>query len=178
MNYSEVRKYQTCYQDHAYRMGKRRLQRMKKDIDTIPAGATLLDVGCGRGETVYYALEQKILASGIDIVPELSGVYVETASIAKIPFETVDYVTCYDMLEHLPPEEVDQGLDELFRVAKKTLFLTVSGNEAEKDGETLHLSVHDDEWWHQQFAKRSKPTTRLENTIYGTERDWHWRIDL
>lgn len=175
MNTSEVRKYQACYADSAYRMGKRRIQRMKADIDTVPAGSTLLDVGCGRGETVYYALEQKILASGIDIVPELAGIYVQTASIDEIPFESVDVVTCYDMLEHLPPDEVDPALDELFRVAKKTMFLTVSGNEAEKDGETLHLSVHDHDWWEERFKMRCQS---LKRTTYCTERDWHWRIDL
>ncbi len=177
MNQAEVEKYQRCYREPSYRMGKRRLQRMKKDMDSLADGVTVLDVGTGRGETVEYAQNRGLTAMGIEIVPELCTTDVICASITDIPFETANIVCCYDMLEHLPPESVEKGLDELFRVANDQLFLTVSGNPASMGADDLHLSVHDMLWWNERFVKRA-PDASVTRSTYCTDKDWHWHIEL
>ena len=173
---SEVEKYQRCYASDSYKMGRRRWLRMKKDLDVISTDLTLLDVGSGRGETIEYARERGIDALGLEIVPELTSDDIAQGSITAIPFHTCDVVTCYDVLEHLPPEDVDKALDELFRVAKHRLFLTVSGNPAERGDDVLHMSIHTWTWWEQKFRDRC-PDGIFWLTTYCTEKDWHWSIE-
>lgn len=175
MRFSEVEKYRRCYAKPSYRMGKRRRLRMEKDISMLSAGMSLLDVGAGRGETINFALENGILAEGIEIVPELCRGNVRRGCITEIPVASADAVTCYDVLEHLPPEDVSKALDELLRVASQHLFVTISGNPDSWDGDTLHLSIHPWEWWHQQFTDRG--VERILWTLgYCTDRDWHAHI--
>ena len=76
--------------------------------------------------------------------------------------------------EHLPPEELPKFLDKLFELAEKKLFLTISGNKAEKDGMTLHLSVFPKEFWVAELQKRTKKTIVCQT--YCTDKDWHFVI--
>jgi SAM-dependent methyltransferase len=177
MRADEVAKYQRAYSDPIYKMGKRRRQRMQKDIDSIPAGYTLLDIGAGRGETVAYAQQRGLAAVGIELVPELCGQDVFEAPITAIPFDKTDVVTCYDVFEHLPAEDVDPALDEIFRVAQKLVFLTICGNESDWADDVHHLSVHPADWWEAKFYARLDAPTWVRS-VYKTEKDWHWRIRL
>ena len=173
LNEDEIRKYQKCYQDPSYRMGKRRLQWMQRDIDSLELGTTLLDVGAGRGETVTHARLRGLAAVGLDIVPELESEFIDTGDIGDLVGK-FDVVTCYDVLEHIPPEELEEFLDNLFRLAKDKLFLTVSGNKSEKDGMELHLSVFPLIFWEDAFTKRTNKTILCQT--YCSERDWHFAI--
>ena len=177
MRPEEVAKYSACYLISSYNMGKRRLARARKDIGSIPKGSTYLDVGCGRGETLAMARDRELIAVGTEIVPELcDGAYVVNADIADRIFNSIDYVSCYDVLEHLPPEDVGLALDELFRVAKKTLFITTNDNRLHFGDAEQHLTRKPREWWEQEFSKRGY--SKIEHCTFATERDWHWRIDL
>ncbi len=157
-------------------MGKRRRIWMQRDIQMLRENSTLLDVGAGRGETVNYALSRGLTAFGIEIVPELCNDHILNAPITDIPFDHVETVTCYDVLEHIPPNELEKGLDELFRVAKKQIYCTVSGNEATRGDDTLHLSIHPVEWWVDAFQSRRGHVERV--STYATENDWHFVINL
>lgn len=169
----EVTKYAHCYEDPNYKMGKRRMQWMKRDIDSLDEGVLLLDIGSGRGETVEYAQSQGIEAHGLDIVEELNPTY---TSFNQIPIR-YDVVTCYDVLEHIPPQELMRFLDNVFDRGAKRYFLTVSANKAEKDGMTLHLSIHPPGWWEDQFDKRLPKNRTMTRQTYCTEKDWHWIIE-
>lgn len=157
-------------------MGKRNFQRALKDLDIVPSGSTLLDVGCGRGEVVREALGRGIDAWGLEIVPELVTDRVTQGSITDIHSEPMEYVCCYDVLEHLAPSDVPRALDELWRVATKALFITTNDNRAQRKGIELHLTRKPREWWEAEFEKRGY--SRIEGCVFKTERDWHWRIDV
>ena len=176
---SEIEKYSRCYQDSSYRMGKRRLQRMKKDLDSVEttfSDFSLLDVGAGRGETVEYAKKLGFIATGIEIVPELCGGDILEGDIYSLEPDFAFIVTCYDMIEHLPPENLDKALDSLFNAARERVFLTISGNRAEKDGMTLHLSVFPLEFWENLIKDRCKDYVLTK--AYVTEDDWHFACSV
>lgn len=177
MRPEEIEKYADCYLKSSYRMCKRRRLRALKDIQSIPKGSTYLDVGCGRGETLAIAREHGLVAFGTEIVPRLcDGVTVVQADITDLSFDGFDYVSCYDVLEHLPIEDVGPALNELFRVAKKSLFITTNDHRSPLGGVELHLTRNPREWWEQEFSKRGY--RKIEHCTFATERNWHWRINF
>ncbi len=102
---------------------------------SIPAGATVLDVGCGTGTLALLAKEEageqgKVF--GIDAAPEMievarqkshqqnCDVTFRQAVIEALPFEdsTFDIVLSSLMFHHLPDDLKKQGLTEIYRVLK------------------------------------------------------------
>ena len=61
-----------------------------------------------------------------------------------------DVIGCFDVLEHIPEEDVDFALSELGRVAKHMILLTIAYAPTRRDGtlgEALHICIHDPGWW-------------------------------
>ena len=97
---------------------------------------TLLDYGCGTG-SLAAAIEGAV---GYDpAMPEFSA-----------RPEPADCVTCNDVLEHVEPECLDDVLDDIRTLSRKTVFIVISCRLASKtlpDGRNAHLIVESQEWW-------------------------------
>lgn len=195
---SEREKYQACYARETYHCQGARLQRVTKDAQSIPVGASYVDVGCGRAEMVKLAASRGVAACGVELVPELCGrftagsngspkpYYVIEGVVTALPFQDrhFEFVSCYDMLEHLPEDQVDTALDELFRVCASTLFLTTNDKESRlplSDGSflELHLTRKPRAWWNEKIGMRAADREAHEviESEYGRG-EWHWEIRL
>lgn len=172
----EVAKYSDCYTRSYYRLSGQRKDKALKNLRSI--GGTYLDVGCGRRELVDKALELGIEAKGCEIVPYLcDGQTVIEGGLDKLPFpdRSFDYVSCYDVVEHLYEEDVDRAVSELMRVTNKAFFVTTNDSRCVLDGMELHLTRKPLEWWTEKF---SKDGWRVEGGRYcASKNDWHWRIE-
>jgi 2-polyprenyl-3-methyl-5-hydroxy-6-metoxy-1,4-benzoquinol methylase len=110
-------------------------------------GGEVLDYGAGKG-TLGTALN----ANGVvvhEYDPAIKG--------KDAPPEPADVVYCGDVAEHVEPEYLDAFLDELRRVTKKVLILTVATRPAVKtlaDGRNAHLIVEPVEWWLPKITAR------------------------
>jgi len=149
---------------------------------TMFSPATLLDAGCGRGQFVAAAREAGILAEGFDYSeyaigegrylkckPEWLKLHDATRPW-PYPDRSFDLVVVLDALEHIYAEDVPKVLQELFRVARKWVFLqiAVSGSgglqgsartgyklrkgeevavELEQYAVAGHLTVQNESWW-------------------------------
>lgn len=104
--------------------------------------------------------------------------YTEPASVdlaAGLPWpaSSFDAVTCFDVLEHLPPERVGFAIRELCRVAKNRVVITVGTEPSRRKGpggEELHLMIQSEEWWNRTLQAFSPPrshvrTERIEARI-------------
>lgn len=172
---SEAEKYDICYKNPSYRLQGARLSRVRMDIESMPAGSTYLDVGCGRGEMVRLARERGVAASGLELVPALCGGDIVCGEVTAIPHDgKFDFVSCYDVVEHLPEDQVDRALDELFRVSRVLLLTTNQKRSVYGDLE-LHLTRKPREWWDQKIVDR-RPAA-VQRSTYGVE-EWHWRIEV
>ncbi len=70
--------------------------------------------------------------------------------ISSGPIEPkAEFAYCTDMMEHVPPADIDQVLSNIISSAKKSFFQIslVHDNFGTLIGHHLHLSVHPFEWW-------------------------------
>lgn len=142
-------KYRDIYElDPRYRMSGARGSEAQRDILALKKGS-LLDVGCGRGEIVEFAKANGFDAVGVDVVPLHHDIM--QGSITALPFDdnSFDYVTSFDVLEHLLPIDTELALGELKRVARKGVLLTVNNKPSKNrvTGHELHINRRPyDEW--------------------------------
>lgn len=107
--------------------------------------ANVLDYGCGK-QTLGRALP-KYRIIGYD--PAIPGL--------EAPPEPVDMVICTDVMEHIEPDCLEDVLDDLQRVTKEVIFMTVATGKAIAilpDGRNAHLIVEPLEYWLPKLMSR------------------------
>ena len=119
---------------------------------------SLVDVGTGNGAFPRQALEHGIRdVAGVDfaIKPEGPGIQWYKAPAHALPFRDgrYEWLTSFDTLEHLIPEELDQVLEEFRRVAEVGWFLSISYVPSHVVmGSDLHLIVRPKAWWKEKLS--------------------------
>jgi ubiquinone/menaquinone biosynthesis C-methylase UbiE len=133
---------------------------------------TILDIGSGVGAGV-----EKLMAMGKSAIGLETSFLAVTRSnqykrpclwgeVTRIPFpnDHVDIVMSTDMMEHLRPEDVEQAISEITRVAAKyTAHKICPMDEAAGWGkrvgvENLHLTVKPLDWWVEKFLLAKEGT--------------------
>ena len=142
--------------NHAYKSGA--IQYVKDPEYTV-------DFGCGDNG---FLRESGLAGVGIDFVNQGADII---AGMHDVPVEddVADLVTSFDALEHLLPEEVDEVLQEMQRVAKTgaDLIFTICSQPSviKAFGENLHPTVQPPSWWIETIGKYA--TVRLEDSPHG-----------
>lgn len=83
----------------------------------------LIDIGFGSGALIGWAIEQRAIVAGVEIQEKLleaaqnCGVKA-FASLNEAPSNSYDVVTAFDVMEHLPLDEIPLFLNQIYRVAK------------------------------------------------------------
>lgn len=167
----EQRKYEKMWKIDDYRAvapGEQSVQIFLKQAKPKP-GSTLIDFGCGtgRGGTAL-ALFGKLNVTLMDFAENCLDEWVANAcenqdslrfvqhDLNKISPVTAEYGYCTDVMEHIPPEEVDQVLANILLAAKNVFFMisTQPDRMGERIGEPLHLTVQPYEWWLKKFREQ------------------------
>lgn len=129
---------------------------IKHIIDLKPE--SLLDVGCGHNYFVQIVKKLGIeKAVGVDFACP-SADYL--ADILDLPFNNkeFDFLTAWDVLEHLLPEQIDQALSEMSRVSKRFAF-TIAYNPAgtvapgKFKNHNLHQCCRSPKWWRNEIEQ-------------------------
>lgn len=101
------------------------------------------------------------------------------AGLRERPQGMFDGIICNDVLEHIHPDDVDEILEDIFSFIKKEkecfVYLGIDTRPARKvfvgsgtdyDGQQVHLSIREPEWWEDRIAKyRALPIT-IETAYY------------
>jgi len=110
----------------------------------------VVDFGCGRNLFIQHLRRLGIDGLGIDFAfPEADIV----APMHRVPVSAgiADVVTSFDALEHLLPEEVDEVLEEMRRIAApggRFIFsICTRESKTKVNGEGLHPTVRPIKWW-------------------------------
>jgi len=119
-----------------------RLARIVKEIPSVK-DLEVLDIGCGRGEMVFWVAKKGAEAVGIDYSPsaiklaeqaqkkkslairEKTQFIQMKAETLKFPDKTFDAVFLIEVLEHLYPQQTEKVRGEICRVLKDNGFLFV-----------------------------------------------------
>lgn len=124
------------------------------DIERLCAAhgaSSLLDYGCG-GAMAWNdgKLQRKLGIANVRLydpaVPEFS----------QRPTRTFDGVLCVDVLEHIPEQDVQEVVADLFSYARRFVFAAVCCRPAKrtfKDGTNVHVTIKPIDWWQTVFTK-------------------------
>jgi SAM-dependent methyltransferase len=127
---------------------------------------TILDVGCGRGEPMSFInRHRQFYAVGADIFrPYLKkckqqGIHDEyiQCDVRYLPFssKSFDLVLCIEVLEHLRKDEGKGLLQELERVAKKQVLLSMPvGKFVQHAHDSNPYQEHKSSWFPSEFRGR------------------------
>lgn len=151
---SEALKYKECYGDERYGMPTYR-RNLVRDVLAATPGETVLDVGTGRGETLEEADALGKNPMGTETVDDLCNERVIKALLPELPFpdKSFDIVTCWEVLEHLLPADVELSINELVRVAKNYIVVSVCEAPHVVGGVNLHPSAMPREKWEELLRK-------------------------
>jgi len=92
--------------------------------------SNVLEIGIGNKTTANYLKQNGINIDTCDIDKELDPDYV--ADIRDLPFEDKSYdaVLACEILEHIPWKDVDKALNELHRISKKYVVISIPYSSA------------------------------------------------
>jgi len=156
------------YENPDYRTSTGRLEAAVSELLRFYASPrTLLDAGCGRGEFIRAAQSLGWSARGFDIDPLVlrSNLQAERQELPNTGYRDGQYsvVSCLDVLEHLPKEQVGPALRELARIASIRVILSVSCREARMPG-AVHLTIEPLRWWTTEIQAAGLVIRAITNT--------------
>lgn len=96
----------------------------------------------------------------MDIAPNALGrdiPYLE-ANLWDLPSIRARYGFCVDVMEHIPPERVDQVLENIQKSVTESVFFQIAlfkdgGSNLVKTDSPLHLTVEKAEFWAEKMRK-------------------------
>jgi SAM-dependent methyltransferase len=155
---------------HWWYRGRRRVIRAELDRLPLPAGARVLDAGCGSGRTLVELVDYGEV-SGIELNTDAAKLAsdrglgeVHVGRLEELPWDdgTFDLITCLDVIEHVPDDIT--ALRELRRVGRPGGWLLVTAPAYQ-----ALWSQHDEANHHYRRYSRSK--------LRGAARSAGWEIE-
>lgn len=120
---------------------------------------TLLDYGSGKG----HQYSKSNLDHYWGVVVDCYDPGYEPFSV--LPDKTYDGVVCTEVMEHIPEDEVDEALHNIFSRADKFVFMTISLKLASKkfaNGDNVHVTIKTAEWWNNIIDKHNTKDVLVE----------------
>lgn len=113
-----------------------------------------LDVGCGNNEFARTLRRRGVVAWGVDAACPWADAWCEAD---RLPFHdnAVEWLTCFDVLEHIDAATIPRVLSEFARVARRGWVFSISHAESRTPGpggEKLHLTVEPESWWRERIV--------------------------
>jgi cyclopropane fatty-acyl-phospholipid synthase-like methyltransferase len=128
----------------------------------LKKNAKVLDFGCGIGNYVWALRKLGMDAYGIDSALSAekhcrNPGFCRYSTEKKLPFvdKSFDLVCSYEVLEHLPPSELEFYLREMQRVSKGRMIHMVGVKEKGSivTEDKTHLIIEDETWWKNTFSE-------------------------
>ncbi|MFQ6084101.1 MAG: class I SAM-dependent methyltransferase [Candidatus Aminicenantia bacterium] len=129
----------------------------------------VLDIGIGNGFVSKYLKERGIRIITLDINKRLKPDVV--GSVLEIPFanESFDVVASYELLEHLPYEDFQKALSEIYRVSNAYAILSLP----DRTGKVYKFNVEIPKLWK---IKRLITLPRLKALKHQFDGEHYWEI--
>ena len=164
---SEAAKYAAVWSHDAYRRVAPGEHHVEKFLEVARPGRNrvLCDFGCGTGRGALAIVARTDLSVvGVDFAANSLDRDVRDQLGERFRFlqhdlttpldEQFDYGFCTDVLEHIPPQDVERVLTNIGLAARRVYFAisTVDDVMGVLVGEPLHLTVESPWWWHDKLT--------------------------
>lgn len=167
---TEKRKYEMMWEHPEYRNVSPGELSAKSFIDIAhpKQGSTVIDFGCGTGRgslmLAIFGMDVTMLdfaSNCLDddvrdaLVSQSHVMQFVEQDLAKPISVSAQYGYCTDVMEHIPPTQVDKVLRNVLTSAQHVFFQISCTDDAcgALIGHPLHLSVHDYAWWLAKFRE-------------------------
>jgi len=169
---TERAKYATMWADPGYRVNSPGFN-IAPEVWKLwrrPDSGTFRDYGAGEGKALDWFAEKGLDVDGVDLVKLHPKV--REASLWEMgdDIAPTDYAYSADVMEHIPPERVDEVLAAIRArtlVSAAFQIATVPCSQGRKHGLNLHLTVHPRAWWQSKLADH---WTEVQH--FPTDRNW------
>lgn len=159
---TEAQKYAAMWSFPQYRVTSpgEQVAQVAIDVCGITAEHDVIDFGCGTGRGGKAIAEK----TGAQVLLVDFAANSRDENAKALPFEIADLTQpmsfaadlgyCTDVMEHIPPEDVQAVIDNIMRCVDGCFFQIslVPDNMGALIGQPLHLSVFPVEWWLEKFA--------------------------
>lgn len=125
-----------------------------KQIINNTKSISIIDFGCGKAK--YYSQEININNQTYNNIANywnIEDVFLYDPGVknfSQYPNKKADGVICVDVVEHIPENDVIKFIEELFKLAKKFVFIVIACYPAKKtlpDGRNVHLCIKSANDW-------------------------------
>lgn len=123
-------------------------------FDMVKPDGTVIDFGCGTGRAALKIQERGNDVIAIDFASNCldhaaRGLRFFSLNLSKPMPIKAPFGFCTDVMEHIPPDEVETVILNIMDAAGTVFFQisTVPDSFGEVIGDPLHLSVHPHDWW-------------------------------
>lgn len=156
----EEAKYRRTWADPVYRHACHSLSLWHERRDLFPVEiASALDIGCGTGRLAAEWKSLGVDAHAIDIAdncldPAAAVVLGDRFRVGCLwsmewP-RRFDFGICTDVMEHIPPEHVEETLRHIYACCEEVLF-KVAHSPNQLGDDVLHLTLQPPPWWVEQM---------------------------
>jgi SAM-dependent methyltransferase len=135
----------------------------------IKPGDSVIDFGCGPGRSTPHLLLAKLhvhlidlckncLDPEIDLLVQESKIQFTQGCLWDLPnaLMPAEWLICFDVLEHLPPEKMTLAFSQMALRMKKGGLLSIALCEdgfGKAINEVLHLTIKNTTWWKRQIQR-------------------------
>jgi len=158
---TEEQKYQLMWAQPEYRIVSPGESVASTFVKLCRPTGKVIDFGCGTGRgSLAIAREANCELLLIDFTinsrdPEAMALPFLLADLSKPIDAKGNYGFCTDVMEHIPPEQVEAAIRNIMEVTPCTFFQIslIPDSLGGLIGHPLHLSVHSFKWWADLFAR-------------------------
>ncbi len=156
---TEADKYRDCWGAPEYRLVSHSLKLFEDRPEIFPVFNSALDIGCGAGRLLDVWNRAGIETWGVDIAencldPDIAVKWSHCLRIAclwEMEWDRrFDLGICCDVMEHIPPEHVDETIRRIGLACNEVIF-KIAHEPNGFLGHTLHLTLHPWSWWVKQL---------------------------
>jgi len=131
-----------------------------KQIIDLTRSKSIIDFGCGKAKFYFNKIHiNNIEYSNVIKYWNIQDYYLYDPGVnnfSTYPSKKMDGVICIDVVEHIPPEDVINFIEDIFKLAKKFVFIVIACYLAKKklpDERNVHLSIKNPKEWQVIVAK-------------------------
>jgi SAM-dependent methyltransferase len=132
----------------------------------------ILDLGCGRGDTVFLLRQNGFDADGIDIIELNNGMYVGDITDELSFKKQYKTIMCMDVIEHIE-DKYTNNIFNNFKKAETQIFTIHNGSSTKYYGKELHINRKPFKEWEkvirQNFIMIQKIQLHKKRMLYITQ---------